>query len=97
MKEIIIDGEKIHTRRELHSAFADSLSFPEWYGANLDALHDCLGDIREAVLIRFVHFDALNDTLPLYAQMTVRAVRHACRENPCLCCTVEGQMEDDEE
>lgn len=26
-------------------AIGDALSFPEWYGLNLDALRDCLGDL----------------------------------------------------
>lgn len=27
------------------AVIGDELGFPEWYGRNLDALHDCLGDL----------------------------------------------------
>lgn len=47
MREIMIDCAEISTSRSLHNAFAEALSFPEWYGKNLDALHDCLTGISE--------------------------------------------------
>ena len=99
MKEIIIDGEKIHTKEDLHDAFGKALDFPHWYGRNLDALHDCLTDIREDVMIRIVDCHALNEHLPLYGRVTVRVVRQACRDNPHLTCAVdfEDWDEDDEE
>lgn len=99
MKEIIIDGGKIGTKEELHDAFAEGLDFPHWYGRNLDALHDCLTDIREDVVIRIVDYRALNEQLPIYGRLTVRVVRQACRDNHHLTCAVDwdGWDEDDEE
>ena len=37
---------------ELHTQLAQALSFPAWYGNNLDALHDCLTDIILPTTIR---------------------------------------------
>lgn len=51
MREIIIDCARIDTPRQLHETFARALSFPSWYGHNLDALHDCLTDIGEETRI----------------------------------------------
>ena len=45
MEEKIIDCTKIKTREDLHRIFRETLSFPDWYGHNLDALYDCLTDI----------------------------------------------------
>ena len=42
MKEITIDCRGCVPRSELHKALADALSFPDWYGRNLSALHDML-------------------------------------------------------
>lgn len=35
------------TQEAVHEAFAKELGFPAHYGKNLDALHDCLGEIAE--------------------------------------------------
>ena len=40
--EHIIDCRWIDSRAELHRVLARELSFPEWYGHNLDALYDLL-------------------------------------------------------
>lgn len=37
----ILNGGSIHSREALHQALAAGLHLPEWYGGNLDALHDC--------------------------------------------------------
>ena len=40
--EYTIDCAGIVDRKELHRLLAETLSFPHWYGHNLDALYDCL-------------------------------------------------------
>jgi ribonuclease inhibitor len=47
LRTIIIDGKKMTSRENAHVHLAERLSFPDYYGGNLDALHDCLGDISE--------------------------------------------------
>ena len=59
MKEITINCAKIATREEFHDILARELNFPGWYGRNLDALHDCLTDLREETRITFLHFPSL--------------------------------------
>ena len=44
--EIILDGRTIDSRETLHQRLFELLHFPAWYGRNLDALHDCLTDLR---------------------------------------------------
>lgn len=39
-----LDGVRVETRAELHTAIADALGLPSYYGRNLDALADCLSD-----------------------------------------------------
>ena len=39
---VTIDCSRIQSEEDLHRIFAEALSFPAWYGKNLDALHDCL-------------------------------------------------------
>ena len=49
MKEIIVDCTGLETPGQLHEKLKTALSFPEWYGNNLDALFDCLCE-AEAIL-----------------------------------------------
>ena len=43
----ILDGGSVGSRQALHQTLAAGLRFPDWYGGNLDALHDCLTDVGE--------------------------------------------------
>ncbi|WP_026423069.1 barstar family protein [Actinokineospora inagensis] len=45
MTDYTIDGAPLRTKAAVLTAFADALSFPDWFGHNLDALHDCLTDL----------------------------------------------------
>lgn len=56
MKSVTIDCAGL-SREELHRALAERLDFPDWYGNNLDALHDQLTEIGEDVHIALVHFN----------------------------------------
>ena len=51
MKEIHLDAHSMKTPQEAHRYLKKVLSFPDYYGENLDALYDCLGDIAEALTI----------------------------------------------
>ncbi|GHE36476.1 hypothetical protein GCM10017673_43850 [Streptosporangium violaceochromogenes] len=41
-----IDGDHITTSAEAMDAIAEALSFPGYFGHNLDALYDCLTDLK---------------------------------------------------
>ena len=57
MKEFIIDCAQATDVKSMHRLLAEALSFPQWYGNNYDALHDCLTDIREDTTLTLLHFD----------------------------------------
>ncbi|WP_433250207.1 barstar family protein [Streptosporangium sp. CA-135522] len=40
-----IDGSAVTTSAEAVDAIAEALSFPDYFGHNLDALYDCLTDL----------------------------------------------------
>ena len=43
-RTIILDVSKAGSVREVHELLKEAFGFPEYYGRNWDALHDCLGD-----------------------------------------------------
>jgi len=85
----LIDGAAIETRDQLHDALARQLSFPAYYGRNLDALFDCLTDLNEDTELLLVHADALFAHLGVYADVLQALLRDACEENPHLHFTAE--------
>jgi len=44
--EYTIDALKVNEREGAHEYLAEVFSFPAYYGKNLDALFDCLGEMR---------------------------------------------------
>lgn len=59
MKKYIIDCKEIMDRASAHEYIAGILSFPDYYGKNLDALFDCLTDMGECT-IEIKNIDALS-------------------------------------
>jgi len=80
----LIDGAAIETREQLHDALSRQLSFPDYYGRNLDALFDCLTDLAEETELRLVRRDELFAHLGVYADILQNVLRDACAENPHL-------------
>ena len=47
MKQITLDGNILSDAALVHDYLREQLQFPEYYGKNLDALHDCLTDLSD--------------------------------------------------
>lgn len=45
---IYVDLSEVRTLEELHEVLKTALLFPDYYGGNLDALHDCLTELGSA-------------------------------------------------
>lgn len=84
MKFAVIDGNAVTSMEEIHKILAQQLEFPEWYGGNLDALHDCLTDLHEDVEVSVVHPEALLETLGSAYVRLCRVLSDAAEENPWL-------------
>ena len=84
MAEVVRDGLEIRSVEEVHVPFAQALDLPDYYGRNLDALFDCLTDRREAMTVRLLHREALEDRLGRRGAAMVRLLRRAAEENPAV-------------
>ena len=79
---VTIDCSLIHTREDLHRVFAEALSFPEYYGKNLDALHDCLTSLSGTV--RMEDWAAAEARLGKYGLAAKGVLLDAALENTAL-------------
>ena len=51
MNRVQLSAAAWDTPEKAHAALADALAFPDYYGHNLDALHDCLTDMNDTQLV----------------------------------------------
>ena len=82
MDTIILDGEKMISRREAHDHLAQQLALPEYYGRNLDGLYDLLTEREGPTRIVIRHGDTLLSWLGDYGKALVQTLIDADRVNP---------------
>jgi RNAse (barnase) inhibitor barstar len=66
----------------MHAAFAKTLSFPDYYGKNLDALNDCISDLDVqdgGLVLVFRRFDAFASRHRAVAQAVLDILAHNAR------------------
>ena len=84
MKQIVLDFRTAQTPSHIHRILAQELDFPPYYGANLDALWDCLSEWQGGA-----DCENQGEIAVLRCGNTYRAVFHSpdklhkCRRNIC--------------
>ena len=61
---------------------AEAMGFPAYYGANLDALYDCLTSMPGKTTLTLQHMQCLIDNLGSYGRAAINMMLTAERENP---------------
>jgi ribonuclease inhibitor len=81
---LTLNARKMTMREEAHAHMMARLRLPEWYGKNLDALNDCLGEINAPtrIVVRFAPM--LKESLGEYGTKLLDVLEHAVEENPNL-------------
>lgn len=79
MRNIELDGRRMDSRAAAHQHIRDQLGLPGYYGNNLDALHDCLGEM-EGARITLRYADALRNALGVYGQQLIKVFEDSARE-----------------
>jgi len=81
METIVIDGSRMSDRQTAHQHLAERLSFPGYYGRNLDALYDCLTDIRDDTRLTILHSGKLREALGVYGERFLEVLGQAEEDN----------------
>ena len=91
MREVVIDEGAYRSADQVHAHLKSALSLPEYYGANLSALADCLEDIDQPTCIR-----TLDPAVPISAELAdfyrrLRAVLERCAAHNPLLTVIVGE------
>lgn len=83
MKSVFLQGDAL-----THDALAEAFGFPAYYGRNLDALHDCLGDIGEDTAVIVTDMGSADEN----GRRILTVLADSCRENPHLSLYLAAKM-----
>ena len=81
MEIVKLDGARLCRREEAMEWLGGALALPEWWGRNLDALHDCLTEMGP-VRLELEHRAAMEESG--FGRRVLRVLRDSAAENPCL-------------
>lgn len=84
MEEIILDGERMISRRAAHDHLAAQLALPDYYGRNLDALYDLLTEREGPTRLLVRHRETILSWLGEYGEALLQTLEDADRANPRL-------------
>lgn len=82
MDVIHLDGGLLRDRNAAMVFFEGALPLPEWWGRNLDALHDCLTGLDRPVKLELRSREVL-EAAP-FGRVLLRVLRDAAEECPRL-------------
>ena len=88
MRKITLDIEKMRSLPMLHKYLHTALALPEYYGANLDALYDCLTEIAEPTELVVPKKVADEAYLGWYGQQFLQVLQDAAAANDALTITL---------
>jgi len=80
-------AESLINRAALHDHLAEAFSFPQWYGRNLDALWDLLGEVGQPTHIRLYGCQLLPPLPGDYGRRLLELLERATAQNPNLMLT----------
>ena len=81
---IELDCRQMTDKQAAHAYLKQTLSLPDYYGNNLDALYDVLTEWAEPAELVLTHWRLLGSQLGDYGVSLLETLREASEENPSL-------------
>jgi RNAse (barnase) inhibitor barstar len=72
----------VNSTADLYGALAQTLGLPSWFGANLDALEDCLTDLTEPTALVLADWARYEQAEPAQAPRFLRLFGDRSRSDP---------------
>ncbi len=94
-KVIILDGRFMYNRNATHKYIEKRLYFPEYYGENLDALHDLLTESDIPTRIQIINTKLILKNLKEYGEKLLEVFRISSMENKNLQLIIFDMESDD--
>ncbi len=79
MQQYILDGRRMRDRASAYRVIRQTLGFPDWFGENLDALWDCLGEMEPGTVVVLTHTRALLDAMGPTGEKLLACFRDAAK------------------
>lgn len=79
MRRIELDGARLTQRGQAMAYLNEKLELPEWWGRNLDALHDCLTELGEPTALALSHRAELEGAI--FGRRLLRVLEDAAEDN----------------
>jgi ribonuclease inhibitor len=90
MREVVFDSSHVERLDQLHSELARIFDFPDYYGANLDALYDCLsGDVALPLRIIWKNYNITRSKLGKDVEKVLKVMKDFAKEEPDFTLEVE--------
>ena len=80
MKIMILDGKKMTSVWDAHEYIEKTMGFPDYYGKNLDALADCLGEYGANNTIILINLQEMREYLGEYAEKIIGVFKEMSEE-----------------
>ncbi len=90
-----VDGVALESKKEVLRAVGVALSFPDHYGANLDALRDCLRDLGAPTVLLWEGWGSLARAEPEAFETVCRVLGRRTDGEPSLEVLLRGPGPDD--
>lgn len=87
-RRVTLSGNRMKTKASLHAYVARKLKFPDYYGKNLDALHDCLSERSTPLHITVTYAERLKENLGNYADAFLQVLTDTAKENQLISISV---------
>ena len=81
-KTIRLDGNRITNSKDMAVYMKEIFSFPETFGGNLDALHDCLSEVNVDTVIQLDEETLRTVCDEKYAWKVMRVLLDETEDNP---------------